>query len=207
MLIKVLPSNKNLTLRDIHTEYTVCPFSTNPTMTPFFHPPPPTNMPAPLPSFTTLKCCRVSQAGKYFLWLEDTDEDESKTLCLPSKFPSLQVSLQQLRLWLSGGGHNRACAWLFACSSLLSSKIKELNLSYCREQHVEELYRKNCVACVQVEDKRLTRFSIPSVTLHLYYTGARRIYQSVWFSRSFLTYPKACRCQLLEPTHCIFFAF
>lgn len=40
MLIKVLPSNKNLTLRDIHTEYTVCPFSTNPTMAPFFHPPP-----------------------------------------------------------------------------------------------------------------------------------------------------------------------
>lgn len=98
MPIEVLPSNKSLTLRDVQAQHTVRPFSTNPTMTAFFHPPPPTYIPAPLASLTTLKCCRVSQAGQYFLWLEDADEDESKTLSLPSKFPNLEVSLQQVSL-------------------------------------------------------------------------------------------------------------
>lgn len=35
---------------------------------------------------------------------------------------------------------------------------------------------------------------------YLYYSGARRIYQPAWFSRTFLTCPNAHRCQLLEPT-------
>lgn len=42
---------------------------------------------------------------------------------------------------------------------------------------------KNCVeriiACVKVEARRLTRFSVSPVILHLYYRGARRIHQSV----------------------------
>ena len=40
----------------------------------------------------------------------DSDEDVSKTLSLPSKFPSLQVSLQQVSLCLLGEAHKNTRA-------------------------------------------------------------------------------------------------
>lgn len=117
----MLPPNKNLTLRDVHTQNIVHPFSTNPTTTPFFHPPSSLHScssskpryPQVLQSITSMTIFPLA-GGCRWRWVHNSKSSfqvsQSAGFFTARKFVTFRRSTEQ----------KNACVWLFACSSLTS---------------------------------------------------------------------------------------